>query len=89
MRKFNSSASVSTNIDATVDVENIENFDINTSTAPIACLGVIYGVYFTLLVLLCRLDWNSEKMKNRIFVRSRTMRLQIHAELIKQQTVGP
>jgi len=89
MRSFGASANVDTNIGATVDIDNITNFDLSTSSAPIICLGIIYGLYITLLILLWKLDAETEKIKNEIFVKSRTMRVEIHTALSKKKTNEP
>ena len=51
LRKFAASAAVDSNIGATVDIDNLEDFDLNTSAAPLICLGVIYGTYIAFLVI--------------------------------------
>ena len=62
MRGFFASAEVDTNIASTVDLENLENFDINNSYAPLICLGIIYTIYAGLLFAFLRLDKVDDKI---------------------------
>ena len=62
MRGFFAAAEVDTNIASTVDLENLENFDINNSYAPLICLGIIYTIYAGLLFAFLRLDKVDDKI---------------------------
>ena len=53
MREGVESASVDTNIGATVDISNLEDFD-GSNVAPIICLAVVYGIYAVGLVFLIK-----------------------------------
>jgi hypothetical protein len=47
---------VNSNIGATVKVENFENFDLSTNSAPIFTIVIITTVYFAVLLMLRKKD---------------------------------
>ena len=56
MQDLGESAAVDSNIEATVDFESIENFDLDRNKAPLITIGTILIVFFPVFFCLRRKD---------------------------------
>ena len=64
---------VDSNIDATTNMDNLKNFNVKNSSAPLICLAVIYGLYAIGLFTFHKLDNKNDKIHGAIYMSSNTM----------------